>query len=170
MTAVPDSIGFIYERDLVRISGVPRSTRQHWVAKGLLRDPPDGRFREREVVETVILGRLVQALKPEHAQVAWGQQGDEVLAAVLAVEPGRTRQLDLVVNVDLATISLAKSDRQIGALIRSQEQPRHYVVFPLAAVLREAREAFWRFTRTPRKPADNRRRDSRQPRGARRSG
>ena len=167
MGTAPDSIGWVSEADLLRIARVARSTRRHWARKQLVTDPGNGRYRERDVVETVVLDLLVRATGFADAALAWGQHGGAVLDSILSASTTPGEQLDLVVSVELADLSLARTDSEVGSTARGGGQPRAFLVVPLAAALAEARSAFWTFAGRSRAPTDRRRRQ--RPRGKRRS-
>jgi hypothetical protein len=161
---VPDSIRFVDEQDLLRITGLPRSTRRRWAERGLVVDPEDGHYREGDVVETAIVALLVSATKGlDDALRLWSACRGGVMQEALRAKS--EEDLRLVFGPRLLGGVLAKSDAEICRAIRPLEP---FVVVPLTQATREAREAFWRFAMTSRHKPDRRRRDTQRaaPRGA----
>lgn len=150
----PDSIRFVYENELVRVSDVARSTRQNWAKNALLSEPTDGRYRERQVIEIVVVAQLVRALRrlPD-VRIAWESAGAGVLDACAAITT--EDYLVAVMEPRLVRLTLARSARELGTALRPFEPT---VALPLARPVAEAREAFWRFAVSTDKSTDRRRR------------
>ncbi len=154
---VPDSIRFVDDAGVLRITGVARSTRRNWASHGLVPDPQDGHYRESDVVETAIVGILVSATKGlDDAQRLWTACREAVLEAAFQVSDGA--ELSLVFEPRLLRAKLAKSDAEIGQAARPLEP---LVVIPLASLTNETRNAFWKFAVTSRTRPDGRRREAR---------
>src|SRR4051812_39063473 len=82
VSPIPDSIGFVFEDELLRVTKVARSTRQNWVRKEVIEDPDDGRYLQRHVLETAAVSQLVKAFKRlEDVRRVWAASRDEVLGA-----------------------------------------------------------------------------------------
>jgi hypothetical protein len=154
MPAIADSIRFVHEGDLLRIAGIPRSTWQNWARHGLVADPPDGRFRETDVVATVVVAQLVQILRRlSEVERIWRAQGLDVLAAIL-----RDRDSDgliLVLEPRLLRLTIGSSRDAAGEMMRAFEPA---VLLPTGAAADEARTAFWRLVATRPQRQDARRR------------
>jgi hypothetical protein len=153
VTGLPDSIGWVHEDELVRITDVPRSTRQNWHRKSLLAESSDGRYREREVVEVVAVRQLVRALKRlDDVRQVWDSDGANVLAACATVSP--EEHLVALIEPRLLRLTLARSSEELGGALRPFESA---VAVPLARAAAEARADFWRFAVTGEPLADRRR-------------
>ncbi len=154
MTRLPDSIGWVHEDELVRITNVPRSTRQNWSKKSLVKEPGDGRYGERHVIEAVAVRQLVAAIKRlDDVRRIWDDVGADVVAACIATLT--EGYLVALVEPRLLRLTLAGSDEELGAALRPFEAG---VAVPLARAAAEARADFWRFAVTNDPPADRRRR------------
>jgi hypothetical protein len=155
VSRAPDSIRFVDEQDLLRITGLARSTRRRWAERGLVIDPKDGHYREGDVVETAIVALLVSATKGlDDALRLWTACRGGVMQEALQA---KSEDLRLVFEPRLLGSVLAKSDAEICRAIRPLEP---FVVVPLTQATREAREAFWRFAMASRPKPDRRRRDT----------
>ena len=156
LSRAPDSIRFVDEQDLLRITGLPRSTRRRWAERGLVADPENGHYREGDVVETAIVALVVSATKGlDDAFRLWTACRDGVMQEAFQAKSGK--DLSLVFEPRLLGSVLAKSDAEICQAIRPLEP---FVVVPLTQATREAREAFWRFAVASRPKPDRRRRDA----------
>lgn len=164
LSRAPDSIRFVDEQDLLRITGLARSTRRRWAERGLVVDPQDGHYREVDVVETAIVVLLVSATRGlDDAVRLWTSCRGDVMQEALQAKS--EEDLRLVFEPRLLGSVLAKSDAEICRAIRPLEP---FVVVPLTQATRDAREAFWRFAMASRPKPDRRRRDAQRaaPRGA----
>jgi uncharacterized protein (DUF2236 family) len=156
MATQPDSIGFIHEGDLLRITGVSRSTRQNWVRAGLVDDPRDGRYRERHVVETVVVARLVRVLKRlEDVARLWRAQRKMVLGDLL-VKDGLEHLVALIEPRTLR-LSLVDGHQDVAASMRPWEGT---ILLPLGVIAKEARADFWTFAASSTPRVDRRRRST----------
>lgn len=161
MAVHPDSIGFVYEADLLRIVNIPRSTRQHWAQVGLVEQPRDGRYREAQVVETAIVGQLLRVFRSARdVRRIWQEHRGDVLSAVLGET---TEDIVLLVEGRALRLMIARSSDRLARVVRPLEA---VVMFPIGSVAKEAREDFWRFAATTDERSDMRRRgDARRSRG-----
>jgi len=157
MSSPPDSIGFVFEDDLVRITDLARSTRKNWVCNDLIEEPSDGRYREHHVIATVAVGQLVRVVKRlGDVRRLWAASGDEIIDAGVRLDAAGY----LVAAVEPRTLrlTLARSDMELGRALQPFEAT---VAVPLAQGIVGAREAFWRFALTTDPPVDRRRRAAR---------
>lgn len=156
---VPDSIRFVYEDDLLRITDVKRSTRNNWAKPplSLVEDPADGRFRESNVLETIFVARIVVALKrlPD-VRRAWVPARDEALAACANLEADG--YLVALLEPRLLRLTLARSDAELGRAMRPFEAA---VAVPLDRAVADAKADFWRFAINSHQAGDRRRRAAR---------
>lgn len=141
-----DSIQRIREADLLRITGVARSTRSSWEKSGLVSKAQKRRFDERQAVEVAVFSNLMDPLDPALAQAAWLDSRDHILAAALKGTPGDHEQLDLLVNGKTAKIVVVESDEEVVTIIRQSPHQPHFLI-PLAKSVNEVREAYWRYAR-----------------------
>jgi hypothetical protein len=90
MSSGPDSICFIYEKTLLRIADVKRSTWQNWTRAEILEATPDGRYKEAHLVEVGLVAPLVAVLNNlEDVRTAWRPERDGILQRLLASRPTR---------------------------------------------------------------------------------
>ena len=153
---VPDSIGFVYEDDLVRVTDVPRSTRQNWAKPNhsLVEEPDDGQYREKDVIETVCVAELVRALKKlGDVSRVWSAARDTVLEACAGVSEGD--YLVALVEKRSLRLTLARSHEELGRALRPFEAA---IAVPLASRVADARADFWRFAVKENPAPDKRRR------------
>jgi hypothetical protein len=156
VSPVPDSIGFVFEDELLRVTKVARSTRQNWVRKHIIEDPDDGRYLQRDVLETAAVSQLAKGFKRlEDVRLVWAASRDEVLAAFV----GLTAQDYLVLLVEERSLraTLGHSPGDLGQALRPFESA---VAIPLAQALVEASEDFWRFAMFDSPRPDGRRREA----------
>lgn len=152
----PDSIVYIDEAALLRISGVARSTRRNWIKLGLIEDRADGRYYERDVIETVLVALIVKATKRlDDARRIWRSMRDDLLRAVGG--SSNVEGLSLVLELRLLRGTVADSASQIGSAAKPFEP---LVVIPMSQAVAESRDAFATFAAPPRAKPDHRRREA----------
>lgn len=157
MSSTPDSIGFIYEKTMLRVTGVKRSTWQNWGIAGILETPPKGRFREADVVEVAVAAALVEVLGSlADVATAWNPERDSILRALLAEEP--TPPCILLVEPRVLQLQLVQPRSTVADVLRPGQAT---VALPMTELVRGLRKDFWRFVRHDTKATDGRRKDSR---------
>ena len=157
MSSTPDSIGFIYEKTMLRVTGVKRSTWQNWGVAGILETPPSGRFREADVVEVAVAAALVEILGSlADVATAWIPEKHGILRALLAEEP--TSPCILLVEPRALRLQLVQPASAVADVLRPG---RATVALPMTELVRGLRKDFWRFVRHDTKATDGRRKDSR---------
>jgi hypothetical protein len=157
MSSTPDSIGFIYERTMLRVTGVKRSTWQNWGIAGIFETPPKGRFREADVVEVAVAAALVEVLGSlADVATAWNPERDSILRGLLAEEP--TPPCILLVEPRVLRLQLVQPRSTVVDVLRPGQAT---VALPMTELVRGLRKDFWRFVRHDTKATDGRRKDSR---------
>lgn len=157
MTKPPDSIGFVYEQTMLRITGVKRSTWQNWEKATILDSPIDGRFGEAEVVEVAVVLEMVGVLKGlADAATAWRGERAAVLEALLAGPD--TPDVHLLIEPRLLHVVLVSAQTPVTDALRPGEAT---VAVALGESVRALRKDFWRFVTHDRTAEDRRRKDSR---------
>lgn len=157
MSDPPDSIGFVYEDAVLRIAGVPRSTRQNWVRAGLVASPDDGVYRERDVVETVVVSMLVRALASlREVGSLWRTRGPDVISALLPTT--ESDQVVALLEPRVLRLEIASAGDGVASVLRPHETT---VLLPIGVAAGEARDAFWRLAYTEVRRPDARRRANR---------
>src|ERR1700716_1514842 len=113
----PDSIVCVDEDTLLRIAGVARSPRRNWVKQSLIDDRPDGRYYERDVLETALVALIVKATKGlADARRVWHSTRDSLLRAVARASTGKN--VALVLELRLLRGTVTRSAAQVGAATR----------------------------------------------------
>jgi hypothetical protein len=157
MDTKPDTIRSVGEARLLRVMDKPRSTRRNWVKKDLLDDPPDGRYDELAVVESVALAAIFDAVGAEDGPVVWRAARSAVAGYVATpLADGESPPLDLVFDQRWASVTAC---RDVDSVAHAARLGRPVCVIPLGEDLSRARRAFWVLADAPR--ADARRRDRR---------
>jgi hypothetical protein len=152
----PDSIVCIDEATLLRISRVARSTRRNWVKLGLVEDRPDGRYYERDVIETVLVALIVKATnRLDDAKRVWRSMRNDLLSAVDGSSD--IEGLSLVLEMRLLRGTVTRSINEIGSAARPFEP---LVVIPMSRPIADSQDAFTTFAAPPRVKPDRRRRES----------
>lgn len=157
MATRPDSIRSVGVANLLRVMDKPRSTRRNWVNRQLLEDPPDGRYDELAVVESVALAAIFDAVGAEDAPIVW-KAGRQAIADYVAtpLSDDEAPHLDLVFDQRWASVTAC---RDLESVATAARVGRPVCVMPLGEDLTRARRAFWALAEAPK--ADGRRRDSR---------
>lgn len=149
---------------MLRVTGVKRSTWQNWGKAEILEAPPNGRFREADVIEVAVVAALVDALGSlADVATAWSPERDSVLRALLAEEP--TPPGVLLVEPRVLRLQLVRPQSSILDALRPGQAT---VALPMTELVRGLRKDFWRFARHDTKAADGRRKDSRAEKQTRR--
>jgi hypothetical protein len=157
-----DSIVCVDESALLRISGLARSTRRNWVKISLIADRPDGRYYERDVIETVLVAVIIRATKRlDDARRVWRATREKLLSA--AADLPADGQLALALELRLLRSTVVTSTEEIGAAARPFEAS---VLIPISQPIREAREAFRTFAAPTSTKPDRRRREAKVPASA----
>lgn len=156
ISSQPDSIVCVDEAALLRITGVARSTRRNWIKQSLIDDRPDGRYYEKDVLETALVALIVRATKGlDDARRVWHSTRRSLLAAV-ASSPDADG-IFLVLEFRLLRATVASSVAEIGQAARPFEP---LVLIPISPQTEEARSAFRTFAAPPRAKPDGRRREA----------
>lgn len=124
------------EAKICEIVGVSQQQRQQLVARDLLRAAPAEGCSLRDALELAACVLLSEVLELRAARLAWKQLQPELATAV----PGK--RLDAVFDARLGSLSLARSDAELAALVRTG-RPVHVVELGLR--LQHVGDAFRRW-------------------------
>jgi hypothetical protein len=144
MDTSPDSIRVVGEGDLLELGRVARSTWKNWARQGLVDDPEDGLYGERDIIEAVVVRLVVEAVGLRAARAAWRPAREAVLARLQSAEATDIDEVRTV--IDLHTWQLlitTDASALLEELRRTTPFPRGRVVLTVGPAVAEARTAFW---------------------------
>ncbi len=159
MDASPDSIRASGERDLLEIAGVARSTWKNWARNGLVQEQEDGLYSESDVIETLAVRLVVEAVGLRAATAAWRQGRHGTLPCLERLDVATADEVWLVIDPYTWQLVLATcAEGLLKELKRPTPFPRGRVVVTVGPAVSEARKAFW----ARAVPAKDLRRDKRR--------
>jgi len=124
------------EAKVCEIVGTSQQQRRQLVGRDLLRAAPAGGCTLRDALELAALVELQSHLEARAARVAWGQLKPQLAELV----PGA--RLDIVFDIRLGRIQLARSDAELAKAVRARSPVQ---VVELGPRLQEVGDAFRRW-------------------------
>ena len=147
--------GWVSQRRMQAITGIPRATWHHWASEGLVRIAEDNAYTEADVLELVIVGALRSFLGPRELAAIWRWQRREGFTDAL-IHQARSIEsegfLDLVLEAETGRLAVASDLPTLLGAVREPLRPRALVVIPLAQHVIRVREAFRLFAQTEQRP------------------
>lgn len=160
MAVLPDAKA-VDLSDLLRATGVAKSTRANWVSKGVVQDRDDGRFSEDDVVDTAVAARFVEVLADlRDVGTIMREYATPLRVALTRAAPAAAPRVDALVAPRTLDIAIVSSDSELIAAIKAGEP---VVLVELGDRVAEARRLFGRFAGRVDFDADRRRRARRRP-------
>jgi hypothetical protein len=139
---------------MLSLCRLSRSTFQSWRRSGLDLPGTGGAYGLNEVLTLTILVAVRDFLAPKEMVAAWRHlvrsgREEEILSSARGLERGD--RFDLVIEPELASLELARSDEELVAAVRHPTYPREFVVVDGAERVYTVVDAFSRLgNETPR--------------------
>lgn len=155
MQTPPDDIAWLPESRLLDLCGLSRSTFQSWQRAGLDVGNDQGAYSLDDAIALIVLAAVRDHLAPKDMVGAWrfllksGEAADLLAAARLLKRGDR---FDLVIEPDLASLKVARSDAELADAVRHPTDPRPVVVLDLAERVYRGCRAFERLGNESPKP------------------
>jgi hypothetical protein len=144
MDTSPDGIRVCGEGDLLELTGVARSTWKNWARKGLVHEQDDGLYSEADIIETLTIRLIVEAVGLRAAIAAWRRGRHDALRELESLEGAAADQVRLVIDQHTWQLVLTTgAEALLAELERPAPFPRGRIVVTLGPAANEARAAFW---------------------------
>jgi hypothetical protein len=140
-----DSLQWVAEKQMLRLTRVKRSTWHNWIKEGLVDPVRPHAFDEAEVLEVVLVGALRRVHGLRDAAGIWRalhQRSDRQRLVAKAQTLVAEERFDLVLEPDGTGVRLAQDDEELAAAVRFTSDPRSVIVLVLADELRRVRDDF----------------------------
>lgn len=144
MDASSDSIRVCGERDLLQLAGVARSTWKNWARKGLVQENDDGLYAEMDVVETLAVRLIVEAVGLRAATAAWRLGRHDTLRGLESLGVDQADETRLVIDQHTWQLALTMgAEALLDELKRPAPFARGHAVVTIGPAASDARSAFW---------------------------